>query len=205
SSFETERAWFANPVRYRARYSQSPLRSPVNTRPVRLPPCAAGASPTTRRRSWTSQKPGTGRPQYSHSRQAARFCRAIASRWRNRRAHFRQAMIVEVNLSIESGSIDAAELHSIQKRLMVPMENARYDRPPVDLRHSRMILDCKGFYADDPRPSRSMVARLIGWYHGLFHLAQVTIHERWVKRFRLIAFLAASLIATELVLRSARG
>src|SRR5437870_1499942 len=88
---------------------------------------------------------------------------------------------------------------------MVPMENARYDRPPVDLRHSRMILDCKGFYADDPRPSRSMVARLIGWYHGLFHLAQVTIHDRWVKRFRLIAFLAASSIATQIVLRSALG
>jgi len=54
-----------------------------------------------------------------------------------------------------------------------------------------------------------MVARLIGWYHGryhgLFHLAQVTIHDRWVKRFRLIAFLAASSIATQIVLRSALG
>src|SRR6266699_6532138 len=76
---------------------------------------------------------------------------------------------------------------------------------PVGLRHSRMIFDCKGFYADEPRPSRSMVARLIGWYHGLFHLAQVTIHDRWVKRFRLIAFLAASSIATQIVLRSALG
>src|SRR5436853_1831641 len=76
---------------------------------------------------------------------------------------------------------------------------------PVGLRHSRMILDCKGFYADEPRRSRSMVARLIGWYHGLFHLAQVTIHDRWVKRFRLIAFLAASSIATQIVLRSALG
>jgi len=50
-----------------------------------------------------------------------------------------------------------------------------------------------------------MVARLIGWYHGLFHLAQMTIHDRWVKRFRLIAFLAASSIATQIVLRSALG
>src|SRR5947208_4895437 len=88
---------------------------------------------------------------------------------------------------------------------MVPIENAGYDRPPFGLRHSRMILACKGFYADEPRPSRSMVARLIGWYHGLFHLAQVSIHDRWVKRFRLIAFLAASSIATQIVLRSALG
>src|SRR5256884_9869353 len=88
---------------------------------------------------------------------------------------------------------------------MVPIENAGYDRPPFGLRHSRMILDCQGFYADEPRPFRSMVARLIGWYHGLFHLAQVTIHDRWVKRFRLIAFLAASSIATQIVLRSALG
>jgi len=36
-------------------------------------------------------------------------------------------------------------------------------------------------------------------------LAQVTIHDRWVKRFRLIAFLAASSIATQIVLRSALG
>src|SRR5438309_9710462 len=76
---------------------------------------------------------------------------------------------------------------------------------PKGLRHSRMILNCNGFYADEPRPSRSMVARLIGWYHGLFHLAQATIHDRWVKRFRLIAFLAASSIATQIVLRSALG
>src|SRR5438034_7069518 len=66
-----------------------------------------------------------------------------------------------------------------------------------------MILACKGFYADEPRPSRSMVARLIGWYHGLFHVAQVTMHDRWVKRLRLIAFLAASSIATQIVLRGA--
>src|SRR5205807_6789764 len=76
---------------------------------------------------------------------------------------------------------------------------------PKGLRHSRMILNCKGFYADEPKPSRSMVARLIGWYHGLFHLAQATIHDRWVKRLRLIAFVAASSIATQIVLRSALG
>jgi len=50
-----------------------------------------------------------------------------------------------------------------------------------------------------------MARRLVEWYHGLFHLAQVTIHDRWVKRLRLIAFLAASSIATQIVLRSALG
>ena len=50
-----------------------------------------------------------------------------------------------------------------------------------------------------------MGQRIVKWYHGMFHLAQVTIHDRWVKRLRLIAFLAASSIATQIVLRSALG
>ena len=45
-----------------------------------------------------------------------------------------------------------------------------------------------------------MARRFREWYHGLFHLAQATIHDRWVKRLRLIAFLAASSIATQIVL-----
>jgi hypothetical protein len=42
------------------------IREPqaVNTRPVRLAPCAAGARPSSRRRADGSPKPGTGRPQY---------------------------------------------------------------------------------------------------------------------------------------------
>src|SRR5207249_11753851 len=51
----------------------------------------------------------------------------------------------------------------------------------------------------------SMRHRIAEWYHGLFHLAQVTINDRWVKRLRLIAFVAASSIATQIVLRSALG
>ena len=39
-------------------------RSPVKTRPVRLPPWAAGASPTMRIRAAGSPNPGTGRAQY---------------------------------------------------------------------------------------------------------------------------------------------
>ncbi len=48
-------------------------------------------------------------------------------------------------------------------------------------------------------------AKLVSWYHGLFHVAQATMHDRWVKWLRLIAFLAASSIATQLVLHNVLG
>ena len=51
SSTSTDVGWLARPARNIARISQSPLRSPVKTRPVRLPPCAAGANPTTAMRA----------------------------------------------------------------------------------------------------------------------------------------------------------
>ena len=47
-----------------AAHRKSPDASPVNTRPVRLPPCAAGASPSSRIRASGSPNPGSGRPQY---------------------------------------------------------------------------------------------------------------------------------------------
>ena len=47
--------------------------------------------------------------------------------------------------------------------------------------------------------------RLTSWYHGLFHVAQATMHDRWVKWLRLISFLAASSIATQVVLRNVLG
>ncbi len=47
--------------------------------------------------------------------------------------------------------------------------------------------------------------RFVSWYHGLFHLAQATIHDRYVKWLRLISFLAASSIATQVVLHAALG
>ncbi len=47
--------------------------------------------------------------------------------------------------------------------------------------------------------------RLMSWYHGLFHVAQATMHDRWVKWLRLISFLAASSIATQVVLRNILG
>ncbi len=47
--------------------------------------------------------------------------------------------------------------------------------------------------------------RIVSWYHGLFHIAQATMHDRWVKWLRLIAFLAASSIATQIVLHNVLG
>ena len=47
SSRDVEVACDANPVRCIAANRKSPERSPVNIRPVRLAPCAAGARPTT--------------------------------------------------------------------------------------------------------------------------------------------------------------
>jgi hypothetical protein len=45
--------------------------------------------------------------------------------------------------------------------------------------------------------------RLVDWYHNLFRIAQTTMHDPWVKRLRLVAFLAATSIATQIVLHSA--
>src|SRR5699024_1622098 len=70
----------ALPISYIARYNTSPERSPVNIRPVRFAPCAAGASPTIAIAASGSPKPGTGRPQYSSSRKAARLVCATSSR-----------------------------------------------------------------------------------------------------------------------------
>ena len=47
--------------------------------------------------------------------------------------------------------------------------------------------------------------RFASWYHGLFHVAQATMHDRWVKWLRLISVLAASSIATQVVLERVLG
>ena len=57
----------------------------MKTRPVRLPPCAAGASPTTSSRARGSPKPGTGRPQYSSSWKRFTFVRATSRHQRRSR------------------------------------------------------------------------------------------------------------------------
>ena len=63
SSALREVGWLARPARCSAAYSQSPERSPVNIRPVRLAPCAAGARPIRTIAAAGSPKPGTGRAQ----------------------------------------------------------------------------------------------------------------------------------------------
>lgn len=45
--------------------------------------------------------------------------------------------------------------------------------------------------------------RFVHWYHDLFRIAQTTMHDPWVKRLRLVAFLAATSLATQIVLHSA--
>ena len=47
--------------------------------------------------------------------------------------------------------------------------------------------------------------RFVYWYHDLFRIAQTTMHDKWVKRLRILAFLAASSIATQGVLHSVLG
>jgi hypothetical protein len=79
----------ANPAWYNAANSQSPLRSPVKIRPVRLPPWAAGAKPTMSSRGAASPKPGTGRPQYGWLANDRRFVTATSSRQATRRGQAR--------------------------------------------------------------------------------------------------------------------
>ncbi len=62
-------------------------------RPVRLAPWAAGASPTTTMRAAGSPNPGTGRPQYSSSANAARFSVATCSRHCTKRGQRRHSAI----------------------------------------------------------------------------------------------------------------
>src|SRR6266704_6726275 len=59
-------------------------------RPVRLAPCAAGASPTSRSRAAGSPNPGTGRAQYVQARKRATLSRPTRSRCSTRRGQSRQ-------------------------------------------------------------------------------------------------------------------
>ncbi len=81
--------WLARPARCSAAMIQSPERSPVNILPVRFPPCAAGANPTTSRCGLGSPKEGTGRPQYGSVANARRFSAATRSRHRTSLGHAR--------------------------------------------------------------------------------------------------------------------
>ena len=63
SAASTEVARVASPTRCSDANSQSPERSPVKTRPVRLAPWAAGARPTMSTAGVGDPQPGIGRPQ----------------------------------------------------------------------------------------------------------------------------------------------
>src|SRR5690606_35744998 len=91
----------------RAWYSTSPERSPVNIRPVRLAPCAAGARPTITSRASAGPNPGTGLPQYISSAKAARFVTATCSRHSTSRGHARQS------ISSRSRSASVRTTHAI--------------------------------------------------------------------------------------------
>ena len=62
----------------------------MKLRPVRLAPCAAGASPTIRIRGRSAPKPGTGRPQYGSSANERRLVAATSSRQATSRGQARQ-------------------------------------------------------------------------------------------------------------------
>src|SRR6185437_8165062 len=68
SSRATDVGWFAKPTRNSEANSQSPERSPVKIRPVRLPPCAAGARPSSRTRACGSPNPATDGPSTPRKR-----------------------------------------------------------------------------------------------------------------------------------------
>src|SRR6266702_3181567 len=67
SSREMARGCDAKPASCNTGYKKSPDPSPVKGLPVRLEPCAPGASPSTSTRAEGSPKDGTGFPQYSQS------------------------------------------------------------------------------------------------------------------------------------------
>ena len=126
------------------RNSQSPLRSPVNTRPVRFAPWAAGARPSTTIRAAGSPNPGIGRPQYSSSRYAARFSTATCSRHSTNRGHARHPTISASSVAnvprarqAWSWTSTVGWSHSWPRRQPPPVRPQRQQRPAALLPRSR--------------------------------------------------------------------
>ena len=89
-----ESRWADWPARTgRARNNQSADRSPVNIRPVRLPPCAAGARPTSTMPARDRRTPAAAGPSSPSSRKAARRVMATSSRQATSRGQARHATI----------------------------------------------------------------------------------------------------------------
>ena len=81
----------------------------MNIRPVRLAPCAAGASPTISSRGRSDPQPGTGRPQYGWSAKARRLTFATSSRQLTSRGQARQTLITASSSGIDpAGAASAA-------------------------------------------------------------------------------------------------
>ena len=93
----------ANPVRCSEANRKSPDLSPVKSRPVRLPPWAAGASPTTRMRAAGSPNPGNGRAQYRCPEKRAGGLAAASSRHATSRGQRRQATTSAATISQRLG------------------------------------------------------------------------------------------------------
>ena len=95
--------------------------------PVRLPPCAAGASPTIRIRAVGSPNPGSGRPQYVSSRNRATFSRATRSRHSTSRGHRRHSTISAVSAARAPPGPSRARPPGLLEQELV--EPPRRDRP----------------------------------------------------------------------------
>src|SRR4051812_31577629 len=120
------------PTVWSARHRKSPDASPVNTRPVRLPPWAAGARPTMRIRASGSPNPGSGRPQYGSSLNLATFSRATSSRQPTSRGHRKQFTI-----SVESSvSATRSVTASLSEQQLV--EPPRDDDQPNEAHHRQI-------------------------------------------------------------------
>ena len=93
--------------RYSAGNRKSPDRSPVKTRPVRLPPCAAGARPTISTRAWDRRSRAPAAPSTSAPRSAPADVRAASSRHATRRGH-RTHSTISASIALELDSCDSA-------------------------------------------------------------------------------------------------
>lgn len=84
-----------------------------------------------RSRAFRSPNPGTGRPQYSQSRKAARFAPATPSRYRTSRGHLRHPTISDVTRSRGSDDTAVSGCRPVAKGVRRPEETAKsFSGPP---------------------------------------------------------------------------
>src|SRR5690606_9259113 len=137
--------WLAKPAAFIAAKRNSPEAprpSPVKTLPVRLPPCAAGASPTTSRRARGSPNPGTGRPQYVSWRKATRFSRATCRQYVRRRGQRSQLMMSWEKCASRSANrrVPLVRLGLLVRVIAAADERARFDVAETERQRVRLQL-----------------------------------------------------------------